>query len=521
MSCISDAISGVSKRELLEYLHKNWGHQKPVYLVFEAESGKYLYDTGTGNIVRCNSIIYRLLELIKLYETDEAVNLAEKEFEASEFTDSMKILLSTMDNQGILKGMPENFKFYSRHFMDLDTIMKNEMGHIVLEVTESCNLRCSYCLHDEKGSLKVRKHGNRDMNPETAYKAIDYLIANSVMLEQISVTFYGGEPLLRFDFVKKCIEYARRKAGNKKVTFSLTTNLLLMNEEISAYLASEKVALNMSIDGPENVHDSYRRDKAGNGTFDKVIKGLEMVIGDYGDNARDLLGLSMVYTPPYYKGKMDEISGLWEKYPFLKEIIPSITYTKPDSIKHIPLKPEDYIEEETMSQWMRKKFKESYINKSRQDNVVREIAIQALLRFFRSSTYDYPEFTMELNGCCMPGVRKLYVTVDGTIRLCERISNDTPALGHIDKPLDAVRLKKIFVNSYSKESLDDCSKCWLNKLCWICYVDTYSDEKFDLKKKRYSCNQMRSGAIENMAFYVELLDIDSEGLNFLNQISMN
>lgn len=109
------------------------------------------------------------------------------------------------------------------------------------------------------------------MDWNTAKKSLDFLLEHSIDNEIVNIGFYGGEPMIEFDLIKKCIEYAKEIFKGKDIQFSITTNGTLINKKIIRYFVKNKVNLTISLDGPKEVHDKNRRFCNGSGTFDKII----------------------------------------------------------------------------------------------------------------------------------------------------------------------------------------------------------------------------------------------------------
>lgn len=173
-------------------------------------------------------------------------------------------------------------------------MLDNKLRQVTLELTEKCNLRCRYCIYNEDYDEK-RNHGTKDMTKEVATAAIDYANAHGDVEKGIAVTFYGGEPLVNFDLLKYCIDYSTKTITNKGLSFSMTTNATLMTKEIAQFLASvDGLSVLCSIDGPEAIHNSYRKYINGEGTFKEAIRGLKYLVEAFGERARSQLSISMV-----------------------------------------------------------------------------------------------------------------------------------------------------------------------------------------------------------------------------------
>ncbi len=144
---------------------------------------------------------------------------------------------------------------------------------ITLQVTQNCNLHCSYCAYS--GNYENRSHKALNMDIETAKKGIDYLIEHSPDNEIVDIGFYGGEPLLTFNLIKECVAYAEKKAEGKNMMFNLTTNGTLIKPEMIDFFEKHNVSITISIDGPREIHDLNRKfAHSGTGSFDIMMKNL-------------------------------------------------------------------------------------------------------------------------------------------------------------------------------------------------------------------------------------------------------
>lgn len=139
-----------------------------------------------------------------------------------------------------------------------------------LNVSHCCNLRCEYCFADG-GTYNTRA---MNMPPEVAERAIDFLIAKSASRRNLEVDFFGGEPLLNMETVRRTIEYARsrEKEAGKRFRFTITTNAYALDRETAEYLNREMYNVVLSIDGRKSVHDAVRRTAAGGDSFDRSLE---------------------------------------------------------------------------------------------------------------------------------------------------------------------------------------------------------------------------------------------------------
>lgn len=146
---------------------------------------------------------------------------------------------------------------------------KTVVKALCLHIAHDCNLACKYCFAEEG-----EYHGGRAlMSYEVGKKALDFLIANSGNRVNLEVDFFGGEPLMNFDVVKDLVAYGRSKEKefNKKFRFTLTTNGMLLTDEVMEFANKEMANVVLSIDGRKEVHDFMRPTRNGKGSYDLII----------------------------------------------------------------------------------------------------------------------------------------------------------------------------------------------------------------------------------------------------------
>ena len=147
---------------------------------------------------------------------------------------------------------------------------------LCLHVAHSCNLNCAYCF-----ASQGRYQGERAlMSFETGKRALDFLIENSGTRRNLEVDFFGGEPLMNWDVVKKLVEYARsiEKEKGKNFRFTLTTNGMLIDDDVIEFSNKEMSNVVLSLDGRKEVNDHFRRDYAGNGSYDKIVPKFQKLV---------------------------------------------------------------------------------------------------------------------------------------------------------------------------------------------------------------------------------------------------
>ena len=211
---------------------------------FKFKDKYYIYHTESGSLSLCDELTYIAANKTASdnYSDEE---IAEAEKELAEFENSFNI---------------KEEEPYSP---------TGEIKALCLNVTHDCNLRCGYCFADG-GTF----HGERElMSSDTGRKAVDFLIAKSGKRKNIEIDFFGGEPLMNFGTVKDVIAYAKEKACvcNKNFRFTITTNGVLLNDEITDYLNREMYNVVMSLDGTRDTNDRVRKTLNGKGSYD-IIK---------------------------------------------------------------------------------------------------------------------------------------------------------------------------------------------------------------------------------------------------------
>lgn len=147
---------------------------------------------------------------------------------------------------------------------------------LCLHVAHTCNLNCSYCF-----ASQGKFHGERAlMSYEVGKQAMDFLVANSGTRHNLEVDFFGGEPLMNFDVVKQVVAYARsiEKQHNKNFRFTLTTNGVLIDDDVIEYANKEMSNVVLSLDGRKEVHDRFRVDYAGNGSWEKIVPKFQKLV---------------------------------------------------------------------------------------------------------------------------------------------------------------------------------------------------------------------------------------------------
>ena len=219
-------------------------------------------DVCSGSVHVVDDLSYDVIALFEDNSEDEIVKKLSKydEKEVREVIEEVKELKE--------EGMLFTEDIYNDYIFDVKkrpTVVKA----LCLHIAHDCNLACKYCFAEE-GEYK----GDRSlMSAEVGKKALDFLVENSGNRVNLEVDFFGGEPLMNFDVVKEIVAYGRslEKEHNKKFRFTLTTNGMLLNDEIMEFANKEMSNVVLSIDGRKEIHDLMRPTPNGKGSYDIIL----------------------------------------------------------------------------------------------------------------------------------------------------------------------------------------------------------------------------------------------------------
>ena len=252
-------------------------------------------DVCSGSVHAVDQVAYDLIALFEGRSREEVLSaMAQKhpeltEAELSECYDQVDALaragkLFTPDTFAPLAG-------------ELKQKTSGVVKALCLHIAHTCNLNCSYCF-----ASQGKYHGERTvMSWEVGKQAIDFLIAHSGTRRNLEVDFFGGEPLMNFDVVKKIVAYARsiEAQHGKHFRFTLTTNGLLIDQDVIDFANRECDNVVLSLDGRKEVHDRYRVDYAGNGSWDRVVPKFQELVRQRGDKSYYMRGTFTHANPDF------------------------------------------------------------------------------------------------------------------------------------------------------------------------------------------------------------------------------
>ncbi len=173
----------------------------------------------------------------------------------------------------------------------------NVVKALCLHVAHTCNLNCSYCF-----ASQGKFHGERALMPfEVGKRALDFLMENSGSRRNLEVDFFGGEPLMNWDVVKRLVAYARsvEKEKGKNFRFTLTTNGMLIDEDVIQFANREMHNVVLSLDGRREVHDRFRVDYQGQGSFDRIVPKFQKLVQARGNRNYYMRGTFTHWNPDF------------------------------------------------------------------------------------------------------------------------------------------------------------------------------------------------------------------------------
>ncbi len=241
-------------------------------MIHQYKQGGYniVLDVCSGAVHVVDEVAYDIIAMFEDKEKDEILSiLSEKYKDRDDITDN-----DIEECYSQVQGLKDSGKLFAPDtFESMAGTLKQKTAGVVkalcLHVAHTCNLNCAYCF-----ASQGKYNGERDvMSLEVGKRALDFLVENSGSRHNLEVDFFGGEPLMNFDVVKELVAYARsiEKEHNKNFRFTLTTNGVLVDDDVIDFANKECSNVVLSLDGRKEIHDRYRVDYAGNGSWEKIV----------------------------------------------------------------------------------------------------------------------------------------------------------------------------------------------------------------------------------------------------------
>lgn len=464
--------------------------KRPFIFVFKLYINFYLYDVNTKMIV---GISQKLYELLKNMQEDCIEIPHDLEDEVNKL---LKYQLFSETN------FDYEIKYHQSEYVE--DILKDCMKTITLQVTQNCNLRCKYCVYS--GSYENRVHSNKRMSFETAQKAIDFLHKHSSLSAAVSVGFYGGEPLLEFELIRKCVDYAKKVFDGKDLSFTITTNATLLTEEIMNFFVKNHFYVTISFDGPQKIQDKNRVMADGKqGSFDVVMKNVEKFLNKY-PNFYEHINFNAVLDPT---NDFECSNDFFMNYDTVRKSNARGILISTDGLKGNLEQNESFkiaynYEMFKNYLWSCGKLEDagskltvSYIEQVEQLVGKRTVGLE------KNKKYAHP------GGPCLIGSHKFFVNAEGFFYPCERVdeSIECTRIGNVEDGLDIEKIKMLL--NIGKLTEDECKRCWAFQFCTQCLRSAVEEDHLSKNKRLSKCNGSRYNAEQSLKDYIVLKECGS------------
>lgn len=248
-------------------------------MVHQYKLGGYciVLDSCSGSVHSVDDVAYDIIALYQKCTAEEIVDAVLKKYPNRPDVTKEEILLCLEDIAALEKA---GKLFTPDTYAPMATTFKKRSGDVIkalcLHVSHTCNLNCGYCF-----ASQGKYHGERAlMSFEVGRRALDFLVGNSGSRHNLEVDFFGGEPLMNFDVVKQLVAYARsvEKERGKNFRFTLTTNGMLIDDDVIDFCNREMSNVVLSLDGRKEINDRTRVDYAGNGSYDRIVPKFQKLV---------------------------------------------------------------------------------------------------------------------------------------------------------------------------------------------------------------------------------------------------
>ena len=449
-----------------------------------------IMDVNSGSVHSVDPVMYDAVEIV----AERVPELAEPQPLPAEVAEEVKERLSpTYGEAEVLEALEE-----IQYLIDAEELLTTDQYHdyvvdfkkrktvvkaLCLHIAHDCNLACQYCFAEEG-----EYHGRRAlMSFEVGKKALDFLIANSGNRRNLEVDFFGGEPLMNWEVVKQLVEYGRSKEKeyNKNFRFTMTTNGVLLNDEIMEYCNREMSNVVLSLDGRKEVNDKMRPFRGGKGSYDLIVPKFRKFAEMRGDRDYYVRGTFTRHNLDFSKDVM-EFADLGFRSMSIEPVVAA-----PE---------EEYaIREEDLPQIMEEydHLAEEYIKRKKEGRGFNFF-------HFNIDLNQGPCVAKRLSGCGS-GTEYLAVTPWGDLYPCHQfVGQEEFLLGNVDTGVTNERIRDEFklCNVYAK---DKCRDCFARFYCsGGCAANSYNfhgsiTDAYDIgcamQKKRIECAIMIKAAL--------------------------
>lgn len=471
-----------------------------LYKQFSVDGAEYLYDTATNAIVPLPGGVSSWLdELLAVIPPSGSPRQDNPERQAA-----ASFVKRVRDRNGLLVSRPpRNY----RGILDgksIRRLLDHGMRGLLLGVTDGCNQRCSYCIYSGNYAGK-RTHGNNRMSWDVARRSIDLLVAHRADSSPVFLSFYGGEPLVAWGLVRRCIEYLGR-LDVPELTVVVNTNLTLLDEAKAAFLVENNVGLAVSLDGPASIHDAARRFPSGKPTHARVVSRLRYLHDHYPEYWRERVVLNATFD------KNCDVENVFDY--FCDETWCDL----PNSINGIHLEGQSKYGYDAAAKARHAAALDRLIARhlraleSREPFAHRLFAnlFQQVFKDIAEREIGYAPIEAHPMKTCVPGVARLYVDPQGAFYPCEKTDVAGARIGDIEHGIDCTRVRLLLARQV-RFCETDCAKCWAARLCSKCLTHFLDRGGIRRPAARRRCDEQREMILRSLERFTHIYNNEPRG----------
>ncbi len=411
---------------------------------------------------------------------------------------------------------PPRLRKMHRPSLDEETKLKlsSQIGHLCLNITDSCNLRCKYCAFSGTYYFE-RLHSSKSMSNKLIKKTVNYYLRHAREAENKVISIYGGEPLTVFQKIVYLSDVLSNSNPNSDCTIRIDTNgVLLSDPHITNYVIKNNIDLQISLDGPKSTQDRYRVDKNNKPTYDKIISNLSNIKKINRQYYDEHVSFSITLAPDY---NLYEINNFFETNKLVKgHHMLCSSVRRHDTNFFDRYTPDIYEKKQKQMQTL----KGNYINAriaGKEPTAFEKALFEKSIVLLHARKLDEPYDSISMNGCCFPGLRKIYVNTNGNIHPCEKVGN-AYNIGSLDKGLELNKIADM-LKQYVSASETHCIKCWGAKICGICFSHAVKNHKFDFERKKENCHMILSASHNELVTYATILESNPQAFDFVKNMT--
>ncbi|MCL6589563.1 MAG: radical SAM protein [Firmicutes bacterium] len=398
---------------------------------------------------------------------------------------------------------------------ELKQELKTRLSHLILNVTEQCNLRCDYCSYSGHQQFR-RRHSPAQMSLDVARGALDWFFEHSREAPEITISFYGGEPLLNQEIIKDTVAYAKSLFHHKKIRFMITTNGLFLDTNFTSWLSvNPEVFINVTLNGPAEFHDRFRHTADGQGSQFHIMQNLnEIKHNDPAMFARRI-GITINYLTAV---ELPVIQEWWFAEPIFQAKLPLalrriILRFADDELKN---RLQRFMPDQSAVQAAFNRLEAEYIT-----HLKRRTPERNLWGLLWDSPLAHIHFRSRLplepihlfTGSCVPFARRTFVDVNGNLRLCEK-SDGKVIFGQVKEGIDFHKLAEL-VAGFGELLNQHCRFCYAIRYCTLCLNDVLDVQGISNRLQSSKCRDVKIGFQRELALYCSIMEEGEELLEHL------